>query len=417
MAGKNNNSEDMKKSDSEENIERLDDRFIDSAEDEVDIKLTADQEMDDRSIDQLFQDNDKPLDHSIDRLFEEDRKSFKSGLKDEVQKALSQPVMSKASLFRMRTKEPSERSLSEEIAKQKTVEESWEVAKDESSEVFCRKSVIFVCSIIVLIVMVGGWALWQFSNDERGNDNNISALANKSKDQGKRIISQEIMVVSRVIDRYLTAKTLIEKSAYIYQAESFKNVLEIYYESNGGVKPLLDYVIEKVLPINLNGEQVWEVVIKNNHRPTEGSLSYYAREVSDGEYKIDWKADVVFQENDVKKFKEIRSREATNFKFEVNPMYLFSTYNWGFKDSEYQVLRLNIPNSNMVFWGYVKRGSPEQEQLNDSIIDDLKNPIINKMMVHEYILKVRFLADSPNENDEYILIEDLVSRKWINTDE
>lgn len=238
----------MKKSDSEENIERLDDRFIDSAEDEVDIKPTADQEMDDRSIDQLFQNNDKPLDHSIDRLFEEDRKSFKSELKDEVQKALSQPVISKASHYRMRTKEPSEISLSEEIAKQKTVEESWEEAKDESSEVFCRKSVIFMCSIIVLIVMVGGWALWQFSNDERGNDNNISALANKSKDQGKRIISKEIMVVSGVIDRYLTAKTLIEKSAYIYQAESFKNVLEIYYESNGGVKPLLDYVIEKCTP-------------------------------------------------------------------------------------------------------------------------------------------------------------------------
>jgi hypothetical protein len=119
----------------------------------------------------------------------------------------------------------------------------------------------------------------------------------------------------------------------------------------------------------------------------------------------------------VKKFKTIRSKKATSFKFEVNPMYLFSTYNWGFKDSEYQVLRLSIPNSNMVFWGYVKRGSPEQYQLNSYIEADLKNPIISKTMVHEYILKVKFLADTPHENEEYILIENIVSRKWINTDE
>jgi hypothetical protein len=296
MPGKNNSSADMKKSDSEENIQRLDDRFIDSAEDEIDIKLTSDQEIDDRSIDQLFQDNDKPLDRSIDRLFEEDRKSFQSELEDEVQKALSQPVMSKASLYRMRTKEPSVVSLSEEIAKQKTVEETWEEAIDESIEVGYRKSVIFMCCIIVLMAMLGGWALWQFSNAERGNDNNFSALENKAngKDQEKRIISKEITAVSGVIDQYLTAKTVSEKSAFIYQAESFKNDLETYYENNGGVKPVLDYIIENVLPINLGGEQVWEVIIKNNHRPTEGALSYYVREDSDGKYKIDWKADVVF---------------------------------------------------------------------------------------------------------------------------
>ncbi|MFT5906707.1 MAG: hypothetical protein ACI9E1_002319, partial [Cryomorphaceae bacterium] len=144
MAEKKNSSENLKKGDSEEIIERL----VPSSEgeDEVEFKFADDKEKYDSPIDHLFQDEDKIVDPAIDRLFEEDRNSFQKGLHDEVQKALSQPVISKASLFRMRAKDPSESALSEEIARQKTVEEIWGDTTDEASEASNRKSVIVMCA-------------------------------------------------------------------------------------------------------------------------------------------------------------------------------------------------------------------------------------------------------------------------------
>jgi|GEM_PF-2479879 len=432
MAEKNT-SEELEKGGSEEIIERLDSSLLDEGEDEVDTKVTDDQQMDDQSIDHLFQDKDKTVDRSmdhlfqdedktvdpsIDRLFDEDRKNFEKALQDEVQKALSQPEISKASLYRMRTKEPTEIALTKEIAKQKTVEEIWEESKDEASGAGNRKSIIVMCVFISLITMAGGWALWQTINDERGNEENLTALENESKEKEleKSILYEELSGVSEVIERYFSAITVRQKSECIYQAESFKNDIEVYYKNNGGVKPTFDYSIENIFPISLNGEDIWEVLIKEEDGLAEGIHSYFVRKNSDGEYKIDWESDVVLQENDVKIFKETRSREAMEIKFIVKPMKR-GTYNWGFKDTEYKALRLVIPNSDMVFWGYVKKDSPEQKKLNDFIESDSKNSVLNQSMRHEFILKVRFLADSPRENDQYILIEDVVSPKWINIEE
>ena len=419
MADKKNRREGLKGADSAEIIERLNPSSTDEVENAVDFELTEDQAIDDQFIDHLFQDKDKTLDHSADGLFDEDRKSFQKGLQDEVQKALSQPEISKANLFRMRAKEPSEVALSEEIATQKTVEEIWEEAAEGAGEASNNVLVIVICIFITLSVMVGGWVLWQSSNDEIGNEENLTVLENESKEnEGEPLtLGEEISVVSGVVDRYFTAKTVSQKSEYIYMAESFNNEIEAYYKNNGGVKPVLDYSIENIFPINLNGEQIWQVVIENKQNLKKGLRSYYVRKNSDGDYRVDWKADVIFQENEVGVFKETRSREATSIKFILNPMNRGAIYNWGFKDTEYQVFRLVIPNSDMVFYGYVKRRSSEQNKLNGYVKADLKNFVLNQVIRHEFVLKVRFLADSPSENDQYIIIDEVVSRKWINIDE
>jgi hypothetical protein len=174
-----------------------------------------------------------------------------------------------------------------------------------------------------------------------------------------------------------------------------------------------DYTIQNVLPINFYGEEVWEVFIETKDRPNEGVRCYYVRKDTFEEYKVDWEADVVLQKNDIKKFKETRSREATKFKFEVEPIYQMSIYNWGFTDIEYQAYKLTLPDSDMVFWGYVKRDSPEEIKLNRYIERNLNNTLLNTNLRHEFILGVRFLPDSPKENDQYILIDDVVSRKWM----
>lgn len=434
MAEKNNGSGAVEKGDTEKIIERL----IPSSVGEDEIYLEPN--------------NDKQLDPSIDRIFEENRKSLHKALQDEVQKALSQPVMPKPVLHGMRTEEPSESALSEEIAQQKTVEEIWEKPTSTTTN---RKLVIVICVFITLIVREGGWALWQSINDERGNGKNLTILENefKEKEQEQRTLDEEVSFVRGMIDRYFSATTVSQKSEYIYHAESFKTDIEAYYENNGGVKPVLDYDIKSIFPISLNGENVWEVLFKNKQSLKKEVRRCYVRKNSAGKYKVDWKSDVVFQEDTVQNFKETRSRKATNIKFLVDPtydemptnlwaykrteykvmrlsipasdmvfwgldpIYKIGTYNWGFKDTEYKVMRLEIPNSDMVFWGYVKVGSQQLRKLNRYINSDLKKRPKNYSMRHEFILKVRFLADSPHENDQYVLIDDVVSRNWINMDE
>jgi hypothetical protein len=414
MAEKKNTGEDLKKNDSKEIIERLYPKHAD--DDEANSELGGERKIDDQSIDRLFQGDDKRKDDFIDHLLRENKKSVQTVLEYEVTKALSQPIASKASLYRMRTKEPSKDALSKEIAKLKTIEEIWEEPKSEAGN---RKFVIVMYIFIALIMITGGWALWQSTKSERGNDANLKVLEKetKLKEQEKETLGKDIGIVSGIVDGYLSAKTLSEKSEYIYQAELFKNDIMAYYEDNGGVKSASNYSIENVLPMSLEGEQIREVLIKHDQSFNGELTSYYLRKNSDGDYKVDWKADVAFQENDVNLFIKTRSREATNIKFIVEPMYELGTYNWGFKDTEYKVLRLKIPNSDIVFWGYVKQNSEEQKRLNRFIEADYNNSVINKINRHEFILKVRFLAESPHENSEYVLVEDIISQKWINVDE
>ncbi len=407
MAEKKNSNEGEEIDDSDEIIERLDPIKLDESDKDVE------------DIDHLFVDDEITRDRSIDSLFDEERKNFQDDLKDEVQKALSQPVMSKASLYRMRMKEPSESALKGEIAQQKSVEEIWEEPIDETVESQNRKSVIVMCVLIALLSIAGGWAIWKSTHDERGNEEELIAQENevKQRELEKQLLDTKLKKISDLMNQYFSAITVAQKCESIYKGDLITEQVQQYYSSKGGVQPISDYTIDHIIPANVDDGDVWEVFV-SSEQSAEGRLkSYFVRLDDEGGYKVSWKADVCFQDDDVKKFIETRSKEAKVFRFEVKTLLKMATYNWGFKDTDYQVVRLSIPDSDIVFWGYVARGSTEQKMLNRFIELDLKNQVLNKETKHQFILKVRFLEDSPRENDQYILIEDVISRKWVNTAE
>jgi hypothetical protein len=403
MEGKRNTNEYGEEDDLDEIIERLDPR------------LAVKKEIDDQFINRLFQDETKKNDDSLDGLFEGDKSSLRKGLQDEVQKALSQPEMSKASLFRMKTKEPSLKAFDEEIAKLKSVEEIWEESSHGATKTLNRKTSIALYAFITVNIAMIVWALFTSLNDMRRGDAQLNALTSEiiSKEQQEKNLNLEIKEISELIERYLSATTKLNKIECIYKADDFINEIDSYYKEHVRIQSPSDYVIDSILPISVNGENLWEVLVTEKTISGELFHNYYVRKDSAGDYKVDWKEDVIFQENDVVKFKETRSRESTNIKFIVEVITRISAYNWGFMETDYQVFRLREPNSEMVFWGYVRRGSPEQMKLNHSIENDLKNTLSKKTVRHEFILKVRFLPDSPTTNDQYILIDDIVSHKWL----
>ncbi|MGJ8657987.1 MAG: hypothetical protein ACSHX6_16185 [Akkermansiaceae bacterium] len=424
MAEKKNNGVDKKRDDSEEIIERLDpiiegEEDLDTTfaeesgmvDDEIDRLFEKDNEKRDSSLDILFED-----DRELDSLFDEERKSFQKGLKDEVQKALSQPTMSKASLYRMRMSEPSESALTAEIAQQKTVEEIWEEPLGAAKETQNKKSIWVMCSFIALVSMAGAWALWQSTNGTRGNEEELLAqeVETEQKELSKLELEQQLQSVDTLMHQYFTANTVDQKCESIYKADSLRSDIEAYYKENGGPKPSTDYRIDNIFPMEIDETELWEVFIKDKNDLEKDLKVYYVRKDPAGAYKVDWKADVVFQENDIGHFQETRSKEATSFRFKVEPMYKLATFNWGFTDTEYDVLRLSIPDTDWVFWGYLKRGSEAHKKLLLSLDLNLKRQVLDMAVSHDFILKVKFLEDSPKENDQYILIDELVSRKWIN---
>ena len=356
--------------------------------------------------------------------------------------------------YKKRTQEPNEDSLNLEIARQKTVEETWEQKEEDIDAIIKGKSTVILRIFIVFIIIAGGWGLWSLYHTQRNNDGELAALKDSldKKVKQKLSLEKEIVIASEMIEQYLRASSISEKCKYIYQAELFKNDIESYYKNNQGLNPISDFKIKGILPVTLNGEELLEVVIKYEDLIGEKFRSYYIRRDPAGEYKIDWKADVIFQDSDVIAFQKSRSRKATSFKFEVKRISLMKTYewafknldftvhalktpfdeniiwglqsrheigmyNWGFSDREYNVFRLDIPNSSIVFWGYVKKGSAVEQEMFRCIEEDIRMRILSNSIKHEFILKVRFLEDSPTENNQYVLIDGVVSRKWVNTEE
>ena len=141
MEGMNNSSESEINDDLEVIIERPEHRASDE------------HAIDEQFIDHLLKDEPKIVDHSLDKLFEEERQNLTRGLQDELQKALSQPQMSKASLFRMKLSNPDESAFVEEIATLKSVEEIWEEEAQSIDKKSNRKSIIVIRISIIFFIL------------------------------------------------------------------------------------------------------------------------------------------------------------------------------------------------------------------------------------------------------------------------
>jgi len=130
---------------------------------------------------------------------------------------------------------------------------------------------------------------------------------------------------------------------------------------------------------------------------------------------VDWKADVIFQENSIDSFVSTKSETPTLFRCNIE-IDNNSVYNWGFTDKEYDPVKIIIPNSDYYFWGYIKKNSAVSDRL--SVLR--KEALINHALANatnNFIIKIKFLKDTPIENTQYVLIDEIITNSWINTEE
>ncbi|MEM8953008.1 MAG: hypothetical protein AAGD22_02545 [Verrucomicrobiota bacterium] len=122
-------------------------------------------------------------------------------------------------------------------------------------------------------------------------------------------------------------------------------------------------------------------------------------------YKIDWESYVGYSEMPWATFLETRPSFPLLFRVKVAPDNYF---NYQFSDEEkYVCLRLTDLNGLDTCFGYVERGSPEEERINVILARN------RKLGVGEghFILQLQWLPDTGNEKQ--VLIAQVVRENWL----
>ena len=224
-------------------------------------------------------------------------------------------------------------------------------------------------------------------------------------------MSTKIKEITKIIEDYLSAETVDEKCRHIYKADEYRSEIESYYQQHGGLKEINDFKIGGIKPVLFDSKEYWQVVITR-----EQDKIIYLRNSPNNSFKVDWKADVVFQANDIASFIDSNTEEPTMFRFNIKISAERPVYNWGFTEDEYFSVNLSVPGTDKYLWGYVKKGSELHERFL-RLNRETESFQFASSSKSESILKIRFLKDSPTENKQYVLIDDIISSSWVNTKE
>jgi len=345
-----------------------------------------------------------------DDLFDELRDNTQRELRKEVQKALVQPTASKAGLYRMRSKDLSAKDLKEDDKALNDLEEVWGEVDVESEAK--RKLILFLLLVAISVSCI----YWAFSQSfDVAADTPFNHLNDlpKEKNTEKADLRKEMTEAGLVMQNFIQAETLEVKKQFIYKTNEFEAIMKQFHAAHGQFPIHERFQINMILPVMLADEQLWMAKVQIQVEGAKRVKSYFLRKGVDGKFKVDWKATVGYQENDIEKFVKERSKIPTEFRFIVKREKRIPSYNWGFREFEYLPVILKVPNTDYTFWGYVKRGSKSHRDISLAMKVDKKSGAMIRANHFQYILKVRFLEDSPKENDKYILIDELVSPKWV----
>jgi len=294
----------------------------------------------------------------------------------------------------------------------KSLEDKWSAPIEKNEQAGGNKILYSVCTILGLMILLGLWFTFQ-------------SLANSTNDKRERTLSEQgtlktvdevslstkIKEITKIIEDYLSAETVDEKCRHIYKADEYRSEIESYYQQHGGLKEINDFKIGGIKPVLFDSKEYWQVVITR-----EQDKIIYLRNSPNNSFKVDWKADVVFQANDIASFIDSNTEEPTMFRFNIKISAKRPVYNWGFTEDEYFSVNLSVPGTDKYLWGYVKKGSELHERFL-RLNRETESFRFASSSKSESILKIKFLKDSPTENKQYVLIDDIISSSWVNTKE
>jgi len=313
------------------------------------------------------------------------------------------------------TTTPSSTSLSSKRRKSlKTIEDRWAANSEEGVKVAGHK-ILWAVGIILGVLLLGCLGLvFRFFITDRVEPENyaIPQQMVESEDTKKRTLAIQIQEATRIIEQYLYAENLDEKCIYIYKAESFRSIIDEYYEKEPW-KPFTDISITGIHPIIFDSKEYWQVSL---YDAIDGQSFYYLRKDEKGDLLVDWKADVVYQKNDISSFISTKSKEPQLFRCIIDLNKNRSVYNWEFTEDKYFSLKVEIPDRDDYVWGYMKKNSEVSKKMEQLRREAIINQGLQKSL-HKFIVTVKFLKDTSLENNQHVSIENVIANSWVNTEE
>jgi len=322
------------------------------------------------------------------------------------------PIADRSKMWQQeQPKETISSSINKRSRKSKTVEDKWSSSRNKTTEVVDNKPLWIASILLVLLLICGG--SFAFKLFLSNNDQNSTSGQTSIESVSKAALANKVEVISEALNNYLTATSIDEKCKNIYKAEEFKSEIEAYYQKNE-LKVLEDFEISKVQPVLFDRKEYWEVIVVDKNKK---QLLYYIRTDENELVKVDWKADVVFQKNDIQSFIESRSTNPHIFRVYFDSSVIHPVYAWGFTEEEYMFVSLNIPNTENHLWGYIKRDSEISDTLERLQKDTSDFKIRSKDGLKKFLIEMRFMEDSDAENNQAVMIDRIISNSWVNTEE
>lgn len=288
----------------------------------------------------------------------------------------------------------------------------------------------------LLFFSLGGWALSKLLVGKAHRDELVDKVMQDRVDEGRRqAAAQELFKrVESLAEKYLGAKTVEEKSAYVRSPKRVRPLMEDYYartdleivkvtevldiESIGlhtnPFNPLslgsisLDRIIrEKDLRdrVSLDKRPFFRLLVRSEDG---GKIQLFVEQTPDDQLLFDWESEVSYLPMEPEDY--LRQKPAKPMEFRVYAR-LDTFHSYEFRDTEkYLPLKLTFRDSDEYLFGYVDRRRMDPEDLKyftEYMERDISQP-------KALLLRLRFSHGTKERRS--VLVEEVVSPYWVRLD-
>ena len=206
-----------------------------------------------------------------------------------------------------------------------------------------------------------------------------------------------IQLAGSVAHQFFAAPTAEEKLKYVRLTEGARPGFDEYFRKFPAFS-ITDATLSKAIPDN--SFYLLELDVPSLRRAHQCIV--FER---DGKMLVDWETSSWFQEANLEELRKNLTRTPVRIAVRV---VLDTYYNFGFTEKEYSSYRLSYPGVIMDFFGYTKRGSAEDSQLQE-LLEPLSGATARQISA---ILEVRYPQGAAIATNQLQIVR-IISKDWV----
>jgi len=225
----------------------------------------------------------------------------------------------------------------------------------------------------------------------------VPAEAANERDDANEEAEKHFGKMEEVLKGFLAATTVDEMSKFVRHRKRVGPLMKDYYRKNK-FEPI---VYKKIAEFHLAALENQPYIVLRVVDDNDASHSILLEDEEDG-MLVDWETFVCYQPIDPKAFVKKKSTEPASFRAYVKRD---NFYAYEFNDEKsYQCYRLKFKNTDIILYGFVKRGTKLDGKLGEIFT-------LDSIAQQPLILKMRFLEGA--KSGQFVQIDSLESQTWV----